>query len=332
MHPAAPFRAAAAAFLLAGLLAGAPPAAAQTVTVPENAQRAADLSERIAFSLFVLTNTGFSAGGYGSYDDGSTAADFTIYSLPLRERFQTGLGPIELRLTLSGGTAVTNQLVALGPPGAIAADRSLQTTWNGRIDIGRPIELLPGLEFTPLVGLGYAAWTGKITRGQGGSVAIPSTRIDLWADSLVYELTGILEYTHRWRRLAFKPGISINYAYIDSFQGRANLSQPGAEAGRAKVGINGASTLVRSALRVEGPLDYRLLGLDLYWQGFVAGAYEVSQNSLFPWAVEVGAALGADFGPAGRRIGLDPGKMFLGASYVVGENLQGFRVNFGYRF
>ena len=310
----------------------AAPAAAQTVTVPEDAARAARLSQRVGFSLFVLTNTGFSAGGYGSYDDGSTAADFTVYSLPIRERFQTGIGPIELRLTLGGGTAVTNQLVALGPPGAIAADRSLQTTWNGRIDIGRPVELLPGLEFTPLVGLGYAAWTGKLTRGQGGSVAIPDQRIDLWADSLVYELTGILEYTHLWRGLTFRPGVSINYAYVDSFQGRANITQPGSEQGRAKVGLNGASTLVRTAMRVEAPLDRQLFGLDLFWQGFVAGAYEASQNSLFPWAVEVGGAIGADFGPPGRRIGLDPGRMFLGASYVVGENLQGFRVNFGYRF
>lgn len=177
-------------------LALSKPGAAQSVTVPEDVARAARLSQRVGFSLFVLTNTGFSAGGYGSYDDGSTAADFTIYSLPLRERFQTGIGPIEVRLTLAGGTAVTNQLVALGPPGAIAADRSLQTTWNGRIDIGRPVELLPGLAFTPLVGLGYAGWTGKLTRRQAGSVAIPDTRIDLWADSLVYELTGILEYAH----------------------------------------------------------------------------------------------------------------------------------------
>lgn len=308
------------------------PAVAQTVSIPGNAERAASLGERIGFSLFVLTNTGFSAGGYGSYDDGSTAADFTVYSLPLRERFATGIGPIELRLTLAGGTAVTNQLVALGPPGAVSADRSVQTTWNGRIDIGRPIELLPGLEFTPLVGLGYAGWTGKVTRRGAASVALPDTRIDYWSDSLVYELTGILEYTHRWRGLDFKPGISINYAYIDSFQGRANLTLPDGEVGKARLGLNGASTLVRTAMRVEGPLERQLLGLDLYWQGFVAGSYEVSQNSLFPWSVEVGAALGADFGPPGRRIGLNPGRLFLGTSYVVGENLQGFRINFGYRF
>ena len=60
---------------------------------------------------------------------------------------------------------------------------------------------------------------------------------------------------------------------------------------------------------------------------------QASANALFPWSVEIGAALGAEFGPLGRRVaGLDPGTLFLGASYIVGENLQGVRANFGFRF
>jgi hypothetical protein len=58
-------------------------------------------------------------------------------------------------LTLGGGEAVTNARQDLGG-GALVADRTLQATWNGRLDIGRPFALLPGLEFLPMAGIGAA--------------------------------------------------------------------------------------------------------------------------------------------------------------------------------
>jgi hypothetical protein len=303
---------------------------------PLDAAQIERLNQEVAFSLFVLTNSGFTAGGFARYDDPSTSADFTVYSLPLRQRFTTGLlGPVELRLAVNTGQATTNTVQAVaGVPGAVTADRTLLNTWNGRIDVGRPIALTPELEFTPLLGLGYSAWTGKATRRQAGAVPVADSRLDFWTDALLYDVIGILEYRHRWRDLTITPGIAVNYTYIDSFDGRGDTTaQPGVPAQRGPVRIEGSSTLLRAAVRVEGPLGLELVGTALRWQGFVVGAYEPSRLALFPWSVEIGAALGADFGPLGRRtVGIDPGPLFLGASYIVGENLQGVRVNFGFRF
>lgn len=319
--------------LLAGI-AAIPSARAQSV--PADAARVARLNQEVAFSLFVLTNSGFTAGGYARYDDDSTAVDFSIYSLPLRQRFHTGLlGPTELRVTVSTGQATTNLLENLsGIPGAVAADRSLLNAWNGRVDIGRPIALAEGLEFTPLLGLGYSAWTGKTTLQSVGSVPFPAIRADLWADALLYEAIGILEYRHRWRGLTITPGLAVNYTYIDSFDGRADLAAtPGVAPRRTRVSLSGSSTLLRAATRVQGPLGRQVADLPLLWQGFVVAAYEASDQALFPWSVEIGGALGVDAGPVGRRLaGFDPGSFFLGASYIVGKNLQGVRANFGFRF
>lgn len=318
--------------LLAGMLPD--PAAAQRQAA--DASTVEQRSREISFSLFVLTNSGFTAGGYAAYDDSSTSAKFNIYNLPLRQRFETGLlGPMELRLTFGYGEAKSDVLQTVAAiPGAVADENTRLSNWSGRVDLGRPIALTPQLTFTPMLGLGYSSWNGRVISTVSGPIPTSSARADFWADALLYDAIGILEYRQPWRDLVITPGLAINYTYIDSFDGRGNVTDAsGAPIGRGPIRLSGASTLLRGAVRVEGPLGFGLGEVGLRWQSFVVTSYEASANALFPWSVEIGAALGAEFGALGRRVlGLDPGTLFLGASYIVGENLQGVRANFGFRF
>jgi hypothetical protein len=298
------------------------------------------LYQDVAFSLFVLTSGTFSSGGYANYEDSSTDAKFNLYNLPLRGRVNTALvGPVELRFSLAYGEATTNALQSVqssgGPPGAaLASDRQFLRTWNTRFGVGRPVELMPDLVFTPLVGLGYSHWNGKLVRTSVGDVPVPSGRNDVWVDALLYEAAAILEYRLRWRDLNFRPGVAVNYAYIGSVDGRSRTApESGVPAERAKAELYGSSTVLRAALRVDGPLGFSVRGTDLRWQSFVSGNYETSNYGLFPWSLEMGVAVGAELDQIGRRLlGFDPGALYVGVSYFIGENLQGVRANFGFRF
>ena len=325
--------------LLAGMLACLAAAQAGTATaqtVPVDAATAQSRSREISFSLFTLTNSGFTAGGYASYDDSSTTAQFSIYNLPLRHRFDTGLlGTLELRLTLGYGEARSSTLLVLDEAGgSVASQRSYISNWSSRLDLGRPIALTPQLTLTPMLGLGYTQWSGKVTSSLLGATTPSDVRVDFWANALLYDAIAILEYRQPWRNLVITPGVAVNYTYIDSFDGRGSSILPqGGPGPRTPVRLSGGSTLLRGAVRIDGPVGLSLGEIDLRWQTFVVGSYEASNNGLFPRSVEVGAALGAALGPVGLRLtGLDAGTLFLGASYIVGENLQVVRANFGFRF
>jgi hypothetical protein len=329
-----------AAALLAALLLPAGPASAQGGRIAADPATVERLYQDVAFSLFVLTSGGFSTGGFADYEDGSVDAKFNVYNLPLRRRFDTALlGPIELRLAVAYGEATTTSLEAVpgvgGPPGAaLAADRQFLRTWNTRFEVGRPIELAPDLVLTPLVGLGYSHWSGKTVRNSVGAVPVQAGRNDVWVDALLYEAVAILEYRQRWGALNIRPGVSVNYAYIGSVDGRSStIAQSGAPLARSRAELSGSSTVLRAALRVDGPLGITAAGTDLRWQTFVVGSYETSTHGLFPWSMELGAAVGAELGRLGRSLlGFDPGEFYVGASYLFGENLSGVRANFGFRF
>ena len=91
--------------------------------------------------------------------------------------------------------------------------------------------------------------------------------------------------------------------------------------------------MLRGGLRADGPLGFSVAGTGLRWQTFAVGNYETATNGLFPWSVETGVAVGADLDRLGRRLlGFDPGELYVGVSYLFGENLSGVRANFGFRF
>jgi hypothetical protein len=334
------FLAGAGVVLLASLASGGS-ARAQGGRVAAAEASVQRLFQDVAFSLFVLTTGSFSSGGYASYEDSSTDAEFNIYNLPARTRVNTGLlGPLELRLALGYGEATTSGLGLIagagGPPGAaLASDRQFLRTWNTRFEVGRPIELVPDLVLLPLVGLGYSNWTGKSVRNSVGTVPVPAGRVDFWVDALLYEAIAILEYRHRWGAVNIRPGVSVNYAYIGSVDGRARATatEPGIPGAREKVELYGSSTVLRAGLRADGPLGVSVAGTGLRWQTFAVGNYETATNGLFPWSVETGVAVGADLDRLGRRLlGFDPGELYVGVSYLLGENLSGVRANFGFRF
>jgi hypothetical protein len=333
------FAACAGAFLLA-LLTPAGPGRAQGRRVAADEAAVQRLYQDVAFSLFVLTSGTFSSGGYANYEDSSTDAKFNLYNLPLRGRVNTGLvGPLELRFALAYGEATTNVLESVpsvgGPPGAaLASDRQFLRTWNARLGVGRPVELAPDLVLTPLAGLGYSHWNGKTVRTSAGTVPVPAGRNDVWVDALLYEAALLLEYRLRWRALNVRPGVSVNYVYIGSVDGRSStVAESGAPAERSKADLSGSSTVLRAGLRVDGPLGFAVGGTDMRWQSFVAGNYETSSHGLFPWSLEMGVAVGAELDKLGRRLlGFNPGEFYVGASYFFGENLQGVRANFGFRF
>jgi autotransporter-like protein len=328
------------AVLLAALLVPGGSASAQGGRIAADPATIERLYQDVAFSLFVLTSGGFSTGGFADYEDASTDARFNVYNLPLSRRFDTALlGPVELRLAVAYGEATTTSLEAVpgvgGPPGAaLAADRQFLRTWNTRFEVGRPIELAPDLVLTPLVGLGYSHWSGKTVRNSVGAVPVQAGRNDVWVDALLYEAVAILEYRQRWGALNIRPGVSVNYAYIGSVDGRSStIAQSGAPLARSRAELSGSSTVLRAALRVDGPLGITAAGTDLRWQTFVVGSYETSTHGLFPWSMELGAAVGAELGRLGRSLlGFDPGEFYVGASYLFGENLSGVRANFGFRF
>lgn len=325
------------AWVAAGLLAlGLAPARAQRVPVLAEPGAARQLNEDVAYSLFLLTNGGFTSAGYVDYRDDSTTSKINVVTLPLRLSLDTGaLGPIELRLTPSYGEAKTTTLLSFGgPAGPLATDRQYIALWNLRLDIGRPVTLAPGLVLTPLAGLGTQHWNGKLDRAPVGGSAVQAERVDFWNDALVTEAGAILEYHHRRGEVNIRPGASVSYVYLSSIDGRATVLPQGMEpARRGKSSITADSTVLRAALRVDGPLGLRLGSTELRWQGFVVGNYSTAAIGLFPWSVEMGLAVGAGLGAVGRRlVGFDPGEAFIGASYITGENFSGVRANFGFRF
>jgi hypothetical protein len=193
---------------------------------------------------------------------------------------------------------------------------------------------VPDLVLTPLVGGGYMSFSGKTERRSVGTVPVPNERVDFDTDVLLGQATAILEYRLRRGALNIRPGASVGYIYAESFRGNADLvTDPPTVPARGKARVVASSTLIRAAVRVDGPLGVSLARTDLRWQAFVVGNYNTSSVGLFPWSVELGAAIGADFGRLGRSlVGFDPGELYVGASYITGENLSGFRVNFGFRF
>jgi hypothetical protein len=316
------------------------PVQGQSVPLPGTPAPIGRLNQDVAYSLFLLTNGGFTSAGYIDYRDESTSAKLNVYTLPLRRQLDTGLlGPIELRLTGGYGEAETTTLqsltgIASGPAGALAAERQFITLWNLRFDIGRPITLMPDLVFTPMVGIGTQHWSGKIDRTPMGGSPIPAERLDFWTDALLTEVAAIIEYRHRWGALNIRPGASVSYINLSSYDGRATrTSQQPVEAVRGKASVAADSTVLRAGIRVDGPLGYRLGVTELRWQSFVIGNYSTAGIGLFPWSIELGVAVGAELGALGRRlVGFDPGEFYVGASYITGENFSGVRANFGFRF
>ncbi|MFC7544002.1 hypothetical protein ACFQU2_37405 [Siccirubricoccus deserti] len=105
------------------------PVQGQSVPLPGNPGPIGRLNEDVAYSLFLLTNGGFTSAGYVDYQDESTTSKINVYTLPLRLLLETGLlGPVELRLTGGYGEAATTTLqsvtgIAGSPAGALATER-----------------------------------------------------------------------------------------------------------------------------------------------------------------------------------------------------------------
>jgi hypothetical protein len=316
------------------------PVQGQSVPLPGNPGPIGRLNEDVAYSLFLLTNGGFTSAGYVDYQDESTTSKINVYTLPLRMPLETGLlGPLELRLTGGYGEATTTTLqsltgVAGSPAGALATERQFIALWNLRFDIGRPISLMPDLVLTPMLGIGTQHWSGKLDRSPLGSSLVPAERVNFWTDALLTEAAAIIEYRYRWGALNIRPGASVSYINLSSFDGRATqMSQPPAEPARGKASVVADSTVLRAGLRADGPLGYRLGVTELRWQSFVVGNYSTADIGLFPWSIELGVAMGAELGALGRSlVGFDPGEFYIGASYITGENFSGVRANFGFRF
>lgn len=311
----------------------------QGVPSPGNPPPIGQLNADVAYSLFLLTSGGFTSAGHLDYRDESTNSKLTVYTLPLRLRLQTDLvGPLELRLTGGYGEATTTTLQSLSglpaaPAGAVAAERQDISLWNLRFDIGRPVSLAPDLVLTPMVGIGTQHWSGKIDRNPLGSNPVPVQRADFWTDALLTELAAIIEYRHRWGAVNIRPGASVSYVTMSSYDGRADVSTQAAQPIRGKASVAADSTVLRAAVRADGPLGYRLGATELRWQSFVVGNYSTAAIGLFPWSIELGLAVGAEFGALGRRlVGFDPGEFYIGASYITGANFSGVRANFGFRF
>jgi hypothetical protein len=312
----------------------------QSVPLPGNPRPIGQLNEDVAYSLFLLTNGGFTSAGYVDYRDESTTSKINVYTLPLRLPLQTDLlGPLELRLTGGYGEATTTALqnltgLAAGPGAALATERQYISLWNLRFDIGRPISLVPDLVLTPMVGIGTQHWSGKLDRNPLGGSLVPAERVNFWTDALLTEAAAILEYRYRSGGLNIRPGASASYVNLSSFDGRATyVPQPPAQLARSKASIAADSTVLRAALRVDGPLGYRLGVTELRWQSFVVGNYSTAAVGLFPWSIELGLAVGAELGALGRSlVGFDPGEFYVGASYITGANFSGVRANFGFRF
>ena len=277
-----------------------------------------------AFSLFVLTTGSFSSGGYASFEDRSTDAEFNVYNLPARTRFNTGLlGPLEMRLALGYGEATTSGLGIVeggaGPTGdALASDRQFLRTWNARIEVGRPIELAPDLVLLPLAGLGYSNWTGKSVRTSVGTVrgaGGPGRFLGGCAALRGDRHPGIPAPLGRREH----PPRHCGQLHLHRLGGRPRARHSGAARRPPRTGE--ARTLrvqhrAARGVRVDGPLGFSVAGNPLRWQTFAVGNYETAAFGLFPWSVETGVAVGADLDRLGRRlIGFDPGEFFVGVSY-----------------
>jgi hypothetical protein len=89
--------------------------------------------------------------------------------------------------------------------------------------------------------------------------------------------------------------------------------------------------LLRQGVALTGPLA-SVVGHDFRWQTFLI-ANESPGSGLFHWSVEAGGAVGVNLsGDKDYLHGVDLGDVFVGGSDVVGQNVSGFKVNFGFRF
>ena len=291
------------------------------------------LNTDVAFSLFLLSNGAFTSLGDFKYSSEDTTAKIDTYNLPLRFGFETSLfGPLEL--SISGGygeaTTETRGLALQGEnpvAGSQAAERQYFSLWNLAFDIGRPVALTPELILTPSVGIGIQHWSGKLT-SQASAVA-PSQRVTFSTDALLLDAGATLEYRYRWGDLNIRPGAAVSYVDLSPMGGSATYTTSASPTPqRGKASIAAQSTILRAGLSIDGPLGLSLRTVELRWQAFVVGNDSVEDVGLFRWTAEFGAAVGADLGPIGRgTLGVDPGELFVGASYIVGENLSGVRGN-----
>ena len=296
------------------------------------------LNTDVAFSLFLLSNGAFTSLGDFKYSSESTIAKLDTYNLPLRFGFESSLfGPLELSVSGGYGEATTETrglAVQGGSPvaGSQAAERQYFSLWNLALDIGRPIALTPELVLTPSVGIGIQHWSGKLTSHAGAGT--PSERVTFSTDALLLDAGATLEYRHRWGDLNIRPGAAVSYVDLSPISGSATYSTSASPTlQRGKASIAARSTILRAGLSIDGPLSLGFRTVELRWQAFAVGNYSIEDVGLFRWTAEFGAAVGVDLGPIGRRtLGVDPGELFVGASYIVGENLSGVRGNFGFRF
>jgi hypothetical protein len=298
------------------------------------------LNTDVAYSLFLLSNGAFTNLGDFKYSSEDTTANLNTYNLPLRFGFETSLlGPLELSASVGYGEATTETrgIAIQGESPTMSSqstERQYFSLWNIAFDIGRPIALMPELVLTPSVGIGTQHWSGKLTSQPSGGTRSPSERVTFSADALLLDAGATLEYRRRWGNLNIRPGAAVNYVDLAPIGGSATAStSASAVTQRGKAVIAAQSTILRAGMSVDGPLGLNLHTMELRWQTFLVGNYSTADIGLFRWTVELGAALGIDLGPIGRRtLGVDPGDLFVGASYIFGENLSGVRGNFGFRF
>jgi hypothetical protein len=317
-----------------------PSSHAQSGTSASQERSLGRLNTDVAYSLFLLSNGAFTNLGDFKYSSEDTTAKLNTYNLPLRFGFETSLlGPLELSASAGYGEATTETRgPAVQSGGTAVASQSTErqyfSLWSVAFDIGRPIALMPDLVLTPSVGVGTQHWSGKLTSQVGGGTRVSSERVTFSADALLLDAGATLEYRHRWGKLNFRPGAAINYVDLAPMGGSATASTSASAAvQRGKAAIAAQSTIFRAGMSVDGPLGLYIRTLELRWQAFVVGNYSTADIGLFRWTAELGAAVGIDLGPIGRRtLGVNPGELFVGASYIIGENLSGVRGNFGFRF
>jgi hypothetical protein len=319
------------------------PALAADLAAPFSPAAAQKFNNQVSLSLFDLTTGNFSNAGYNQYKTTDETVTLKSYGLPLEHRFDdTPVGPLLLGINLGYGTANSSvvesyagQTALNGMPltsNAISINTQNLTSYNLRFTVGRPITLLPDLIVTPRVGFGYGNQSIKDARITAGPQTLINEFFTTTGDFVTTDGSLTAQYVAHFGAYDLAPAASIEdiYAYSPDYKTREIFSEE-----YALMTTSGAAHfnnfLMRQGVALTGPLA-SIVGHDLRWQTFII-ANESPGGGLFHWSIEAGGAVGVNLsGDKDFLRGVDLGDVFVGGSYVVGQNVSGFKVNFGFKF
>ena len=333
--------------LIAGNAAVLPTAHAQTTQTPASITSVSQFYSDVAISTFNFSNGSAANAGYARYSTQSQSVTFTSSGLVLPEyqykidSERTLLIGLDLGYATATSTVTGTFAGSTSPNGvpltsnAVTRETGTFRDVNVRLSLGYPIELDDNLILTPRAGIGYMNEISTRNRISIGSQSLQNDRLDFNADYLVSQVSLTLRYNLHYGELDVSPAFSVENIF--AYTPNASITQTfaGGMPGARALGFTGwyDSMLYREGIEMTGPLHAKAFNHDLKWQTYLVANQAPGNVGLYHWAFEAGVAIGVNASDAKNLLfGFDPGDLFIGVAYVIGDHISGAKLNLGLRF